>query len=145
MSRKLERNKMKNNYIVKKRFNQKALQGMVNLPYATLCTEINGLISNNDGPLCYNTSQNAYDYFAINNDNKGLLRGELIDKILKRLNKDRAFNPKKHQERWDLLWEDESLTKYRRAEHSDFWAWSKDFYEAPIEELERILTICQKI
>lgn len=136
---------MKNNYIVKKRFNQKALQGMVNLPYATLCTETNGLISNENGPLCYNTSQNAYDYFAINNDNKGLLRGELIDKILKRLNKDRAFNQKKHQERWNLLWEDESLTKYRRAEHSNFWVWSKDFYEAPIEELERILTICQKI
>lgn len=136
---------MENNYIVKKRFNQKALQGVVNLPYATLCTENNGLISNDNGPLCYNTSQNAYDYFAINNDNKGLLRGELIDKIFKRLNKDKAFNSKKHQERWDLLWADESLTKYRRKEHEDFWVWSKDFYEAPIEELERILTICQKI
>ena len=52
---------MENNYIVKKRFNQKALQGMVNLPYATLCTETNGLISNKNGPLCYNTSQNADD------------------------------------------------------------------------------------
>lgn len=136
---------MKNNYIVKKRFNQKALQGMVNLPYATLCTETNGLISNDNGPLCYNTSQNAYDYFAINNDNKGLLRGELIDKILKRLNKDRAFNQKKHQERWDLLWADDSLAKYRRSDHADFWVWSKEFYEAPIDELERILKICQKV
>lgn len=134
-----------NSYIIKKRFNTKALQGQVNLPYGTLCTEVGGLISDDNGGLCYNTSQNSYDYFAINNDGQGLLRGELIDKILKRLNKDKAFNREKHQKRWDLLWADESLAKYRRTDHSDFWVWSKEFYEAPIDELERILKICQKV
>ena len=28
--------------------------------------------------------------------------------------------------------------RYRRADHADFWVWSHDFFEAPVEDLRHI-------
>ena len=52
-------------YINRKRYKKKCIQGEVNIPYASEfeCNS-NGLITYDNKPVCYNTSQDAYDYFA---------------------------------------------------------------------------------
>ena len=122
-------------YIVTKRFKNKAICGDVNLPYGTECNLIDNYICCDKGVICLTTSQNAYDYFSRNDDGNGLERGELVNKIKSVLGDP---NDKKHQDRWDKLWDDKSLYKYKR-EIEDYWLWNFSFYNAPIEDLQYIL------
>lgn len=85
-------------------------------------------------PLCYATSENAFEHFARNDDGNGMLRGQLTRAIKKRLAKQDA----QYQERWDKVWADELCLRFKRAEFDDFWVWNKAFYDAEIEELEHI-------
>lgn len=128
-------------YICYKRFKQTAICGNVNIPYGTVLAAENGIISNNGKPICYTKSQNAYDYFARNDDEKGLERGKLTADIISTLAKRDA----KHQARWDKVWADLSLLKYKRPEHADHWLWNHDFYCAPIADLERIKQMIQEV
>ena len=128
-------------YICYKRFKQTAICGNVNIPYGTVLAAENGIISNNGKPICYTKSQNAYDYFAINDDGKGIERGKLTADIISTLAKRDA----KHQARWDKVWADLSLLKYKRPEHADHWLWNHDFYCAPIADLERIKQMIQEV
>ena len=43
------------------------------------------------------------------------------------------------QAKWDKIWEDKYLDKFRSKQFSDYWIWNIDFYEATIEDLEYIL------
>lgn len=123
-------------YIVTKRFKGVAITGDVNLPYGTELECSGGVISTLDGKsLCFDHSQNAYDYMARNDDGRGLERGKLTQDIVKRL----AVVDDKHQARWNELWDDERAEKFRRKDHGDFWLWSYDFYNAEIADLEYIL------
>lgn len=128
-------------YICYKRFKQTAICGNVNIPYGTVLAAENGIISNNGKPICYTTSQNAYDYFSINDDGDGIDRGKLTSEIVRTLMKRDA----KHQSRWDKIWSDLSLLKYKRPEHADHWLWNHDFYCAPIADLERIKQMIQEV
>lgn len=74
-------------YIVIKRFKTKAICGNINLPYGTKCECINNILTYKGMQLCFNTSQNAYDYFALNSDGCGLERGKLINSIITTLKK----------------------------------------------------------
>ena len=121
---------MEQKYIVTKRYNQKAICGDINLPYGTECAARDNIIFFEGSPLCATTSQSAYDYFARNDDNEGLKRGEMTQTILKRLSKD------KDGELWEKLWTDERCLKFKRQEYSDHWIWSYDFYNADIEDLD---------
>ena len=69
-------------YICFNRFKQNALCGEVNIPYGTKLDEINNVIIYCGNPICYIKSQNAYDYFARNDDGKGLERGKLTAEII---------------------------------------------------------------
>ena len=122
-------------YICFNRFKQNALCGKVNIRYGTKLDEINNVISYCGKPICYTKSQNAYDYFARNDDGKGLERGKLTAEIIKLLNNRKDG---KYQNRWDRIWGDLSLLKYKRPEHDDYWLWNFDFFNASIEELNRI-------
>ena len=128
-------------YICFKRFKANSICGEVNIPYGTVLEAENRIIYCNKKPVCYVTSQNAYDYFAINDDGKGLDRGALTMGIIKALGK----RDEKYQDRWDRIWSDLSLLKYKRKEHADFWLWNHDFYCAPIAELERIKSIITEV
>ena len=68
-------------YIVCKNFNGKSISGNVNLPVNTECEVINNIIIHDNKPICYITSQNAYDYFSNNTDGKGKQRFNLVNKI----------------------------------------------------------------
>ena len=129
-------------YICFNRFNQNALCGEVNIPYGTKLDETNNIISYHENPICYIKSQNAYDYFARNDDGKGLERGKLTSEIIKLLNN---RNDGKYQNRWDRIWGDLSLLKYKRPEHDDYWLWNYDFFNASIEELNRIKSMILEV
>ena len=72
-------------YICFNRFKQNALCGKVNIPYGTKLDEANKVISLCGNPICYTRSQNADEYFARNDDGKGLERGKLTSEIIKML------------------------------------------------------------
>ena len=116
--------------------------GEVNIPYGTKLDEINNVISYCGNPICYTTSQNAYDYFARNDDGKGLERGKLTEEIINLLNNRKDG---KYQDRWDRIWGDLSLLKYKRPEHDDYWLWNYDFFNASIEELNRIKSMILEV
>lgn len=132
-----------NTYIVSNRFKARAICGDLNLPEGTLLTSANGFILCPQGPVCAVASQNAYDYFAQNDDGKGKERGELTHDILRRLKK-----LKKQKERndiiWGKIWEDALCLKYKRIEHADHWLWNYDFYNAPIDDLKYIRNLIMK-
>ena len=129
-------------YICFNRFKQNALCGKVNIRYGTKLDEINNVIIYCGKPICYIKSQNAYDYFSRNDDGKGLERGKLTAEIIKLLNNRKDG---KYQDRWDRIWGDLSLLKYKRPEHDDYWLWNFDFFNASIEELNRIKSIILEV
>lgn len=124
-------------YIVHSRFQGKGIKGHnFNLPFGTICTCKENIIFYDNHPVCFITSQDAYDYFSRNDDDRGLERGKLVDKVLSTLSNKKDG---KYQARWDKLWEDEYCHKFRRKEHVDHWLWNFDFYDAEIEDLQYIL------
>lgn len=125
------------NYILYKRFKAKAICGEVNLPYGTEVKCENGILTIECNPICGDHSQNAYDYFARNDDGNGLERGKLIQEIIKCLSK----RDKDHQDRWNKVWEDALCQKYKRTEHTDYWLWNHDFYNAEIKDLKYIANL----
>ena len=128
-------------YINRKRYKKRCIQGEVNFPYNTsfICVD-NGMILYNNKPICFNTSQDAYDYFVRNDDGNGLYRGKLIEEILKLTRNDAQKNKDKRQLIWDLLWSNRYIKdKFKRKDHDDVWLWNHDFYNSSIEDLEMIL------
>lgn len=121
-------------YIVHRRFKDRAICGQVNFPALTECEESGGLITYEGNPVCSNTSENAHQYFARNDDGNGMLRGQLTQAIQKYLaKKDGA-----HQARWDKVWEDERCLPYKRKEYEDHWLWNHEFFNAEIDDLKYI-------
>ena len=128
-------------YIVIKRFKEKCMCGEVNIPYGTEVNCENNIIFFNNKPLCYNSSQQAYDYFARNDDNKGLERGKLIKNIKKTLEK----KDNNHQNRWNKIWEKENVLKnFKKSEFSDYWLWNFNFYNADIKDLNYIYNLIKE-
>lgn len=121
-------------YVCFRRFKQDAICGPVNIGYGERLV-INGhFITKGEELICAVKSQNSHDYFSPDDDGQGLVRGKLTEDINKLL----QCKDKKHQARWDKIWADISLLKYKRPEHPDHWLWNHDFYCAPISDLERI-------
>jgi hypothetical protein len=119
-------------YVVYKRLKGRALGGDMNLPYGTklICND-EGLIHLEDGrQVCYDHSQMAYDHMARDDDGCGIERGLLVDKIKKSLCN--------NQSKWDKIWADTKLERFKRPEHTDHWLWNYDFYNAHIYDLEYI-------
>lgn len=127
-------------YVVHKRFKEKAICGAVNIPARTLCDEINGVIYNNGNALCLTGSENAHTYFSANYDGYGMRRGDIINSIKAALHK----KDEQYQERWDRIWSDSICQRYKREDHQDYWIWNNDFYMAKISDLEYILKLVRK-
>lgn len=125
------------NYICHRRFKGESIFGEVNIPALTKCESIGGVIYCEGKSICFETSENAHQYFARNNDAQGLLRGKLTQKIQAVL----AKSDNQHQARWDKIWDDEKCQSYRRAEYEDYWLWNNAFFNAPIEDLQYILKL----
>lgn len=125
-------------YVARRRAKFQSCSGQVNIPYGTALENQGGTLFLNGKPLCYVTSQNAYDYFSQDDDGNGLERGALVAKILTSLERNPLKADKGYQDRWDKVWADPICQQYRRAEHEDFWLWNQAFYEAPVEDLQHI-------
>lgn len=118
-------------YLVRKRCQIEAICGPVNLPYGTLAICNGGIISMRDGRMiCRANSQTARDYFSVNDDGMGAIRGRLVQSIMDAL--------QSKAEMWDRVWEDPVCLKFKDPKHSDYFLWDISFYEAEIEELVHI-------
>lgn len=124
-------------YITHRRFKDIAICGDVNLPAMTICDEINGIIIYDDKPLCSITSENAYRYFAKNEDGHGMIRGKLTQRIIKKL----TSRDKDSDIRWGKIWNDAVCARFKMREHKDHWLWNHEFYNAEIDKLEYIANL----
>lgn len=122
------------NYLCRKRARFDGISGQVNIPYGTALICQDGFLMHQNKPLCGITSQNAYDFFSQNDDGMGRERGDLVRRILSRLQK----RDSGYQARWNKVWEDARCQKYKRPEHEDHWIWNFDFYNGPVEDLRHI-------
>lgn len=122
------------NYLCRKRARFDGISGQVNIPYGTALICQDGFLMHQNKPLCGITSQNAYDFFSQNDDGVGRERGDLVGRILSRLQK----RDSGYQARWNKVWEDARCQKYKRPEHEDHWIWNFDFYNGPVEDLRHI-------
>ena len=122
------------NYLCRKRARFDGISGQVNIPYGTALICQDGFLMHQNKPLCGITSQNAYDFFSQNDDGMGRERGDLVGRILSRLQK----RDSGYQDRWNKVWEDARCQKYKRPEHEDHWIWNFDFYNGPVEDLRHI-------
>lgn len=122
------------NYLCRKRARFDGISGQVNIPYGTALICQDGFLMHQNKPLCGITSQNAYDFFSQNDDRMGRERGDLVGRILSRLQK----RDSGYQARWNKVWEDPRCQKYKRPEHEDHWIWNFDFYNGPVEDLRHI-------
>lgn len=121
-------------YVCRKRARFESISGQVNIPYGTALICQDGFLMHQNKPLCGITSQNAYDFFSQNDDGMGRERGDLVGRILSRLQK----RDSGYQARWNKVWEDARCQKYKRPEHEDHWIWNFDFYNGPVEDLRHI-------
>lgn len=121
-------------YIVHKRFRDKAICGDVNLPAMTVCECDGAVIKYNGKPICSARSENAHQYFAIDEDGMGMVRGKLTQAIQKTL----AKRDNEYQQRWDKVWDDEVCKPYKRKDYDDYWLWGHDFFNADINVLRHI-------
>lgn len=122
------------NYLCRKRARFDGISGQVNIPYGTALICQDGFLMHQNKPLCGITSQNAYDFFSQNDDGMGRERGDLVGRILSRLQK----RDSGYQARWNKVWEDARCQKYKRPEHEDHWIWNFDFYNGPVGDLRHI-------
>lgn len=128
-------------YITHKRFKGECISGKVNIPAYTELTEMNGVLFLGEKAVCSVWSENAHQYFSVNSDGNGMLRGQLtqaIQKALKKPTHANVFTVKLIDDRWDEVWENKLCTKYKRADHEDYWLWNHDFFNAPIADLQYI-------
>ena len=121
-------------YIAHKRFKNKTLCGAVNIPATTVLESVDGVIFYEGHPTCFEISENAHQFFARDDDGNGMQRGRLTQAIQKKL----AKRDKRHQERWDKVWDDPVCQLYKRVEFDDYWLWNHEFFVAPIDDLLRI-------
>ena len=121
-------------YITYKRFKSLAMCGDVNIPALSECECIEGMITWKREPICYCTSENGHNYFAVDEDGNGLERGRLTSLIKAALAKKDAS----HDARWERIWADPTCWKYKHKGFADWWLWGHDFYIAPIDDLRYI-------
>jgi hypothetical protein len=124
-------------YVAHRRFRSKAICGDVNIPAMTVCECQNGVIAYNGKPVCLATSENAHQFFAIDSDGMGMVRGQLTQAIQRMLSKRNA----RYQERWDKIWGDAACQPYKRAEYEDYWLWNHGFFNADVDALRHIANL----
>lgn len=125
------------NYLCRKRARFDGISGQVNIPYGTALICQDGFLMHQNKPLCGITSQNAYDFFSQNDDGMGRERGDLVGRILSRLQK----RDSGYQARWNKVWEDALCQKYKRPDQEEHWIWNFDFYNGPVEDLRYIAAL----
>lgn len=128
-------------YITHRRFKDECISGKANIPAHTELVEMHGVLFLGEKAVCTVWSENAHQYFSVNTDGNGLLRGQLtqaIQRALKKPARAATDTTKLIDDRWNKVWEDNLCAKYKRADHKDYWLWNHDFFNAPIADLQYI-------
>ena len=129
-------------YIAIKRFKRNGIGGSFNIPFGKyLEKRTDGILHYDNKKICVARSAAAHEYFARDDDGKGAERGKLSHAIIDRLSQNQFDSIQERNEYWQAVWNDSLAQKYRRAEHSDYWLWNDDFYNAPIEDLKYIAAL----
>lgn len=121
-------------YVARKRCRIDGINGTVNIPWGTVLEARDGFLWWQGKPLCGLNSQNIKDYFSQNDDGRGQERGALVNSILACL-APRNERDTSYKARWKKVWRDAVCLRYKRPEHSDFFLWNQDFFNAPIPDL----------
>lgn len=135
-----------NKYISHRRFKGESISGAVNIPAQTPLAEFNGVLFWGEKAICTVVSENAHQYFAINNDGNGLLRGALTQAIQSALRHPASADKATMalaEKRWDRVWANKLCATYKRTEYNDFWLWNHEFFGAPIFHLQYIANLVE--
>lgn len=124
-------------FIARRRARFDGIDGKVNIPYGTVLSNQGGFLIHQNKRVCTVSSQNALDYFVQDDDGAGDLRGKLVDRIQRCLERRDAA----YQTRWNRVWASALCQKYRRPESDDYWLWARAFFDAPILDLQAIATL----
>ena len=149
-------------YIVCRTFKGRGLGGEFDLKRGSSCEEIRGIITHNQEAICINSSQNAFDFFARNDDKKGYERFALVHEILDKIKefvaeyndefmaiRNSDVNEEKKAEMLSSL-PNRSVLAYeaiRKAfpnflrDNNDVFSF--DFYNAEVEELAQVKDIVE--
>ena len=127
-------------YIVHHRYRGKGMTGKeYNIPYATTFNTINNIIADGNCGLCYTTSEVAHQYFARNDDGKGLRRGALTYEIAysnrERYNKDGNRRQRFTDEEIELI--EKKWNKFLIPD-IDVILFNHTFFNADVEDLEQM-------
>ena len=125
-------------YIVWKPFSGMTISGNVELKISAGCESKNGVIMYQGKPLCRESSFNAHQYFARDDDSNGMERGKLTQNIMAALR-----DVDGGEARWAKVWEDETCNRYKRLDQGEYWLWGHNFFTAPIEDLRYIAQLVQ--
>ena len=106
------------------------MSGNFNLPVGTLCELRDNILYFNNSPICYLLSENSHKHFVWDGDEKGKIRGELINTINQKM--------KKNDKMVNLLIQDSICLKYRNKMYQGVWLWNDFFYSGIIEDLLHI-------
>ena len=129
-------------YISVKRFKRNGIDGHFNIPYGKyLEKRADGFLYYADKKICVANSAAAHEFFARDDDGKGLERAKLSHAVIERLAQNQFDSIQERNEHWQIIWNDSLAQKYRRHEHSDYWLWNDDFYNAPIEDLKYLAAL----
>lgn len=126
-------------YIARRRARFVGIDGRVNIPYGTVLSNQGGFLIHQNKRVCTVSSQNALDYFVQDDDSAGDLRGKLVDRIQRRLERRDAA----YQTRWDKVWSSALCQQYRRLDLEGYWLWAAAFYDAPLCDLMAIAALVQ--
>lgn len=126
-------------YIAHRRFKGRAACGDVNIPAMTELYLKDNVIYYEEYPICYFSSENAKQYFTVNEDGQGMLRGKYTQAIQKKL----AIRDENYQNRWNKIWEDNlCVKKYKRKDSGEnYFLWDTAFFNAPILDLQHIASL----
>ena len=131
-------------YIVCKQFKKKGIDGNFNLPKNSTCNELGNLIFHNQRPICFKTSQDAYNYFSRDDDGKGEERFGLVHDILDLIAEyvmdynDARMNGEKDIEDKASAAYDTIREHYPQFLKNGMDVFTVEFYNAEIEELEAV-------
>lgn len=128
-------------YVTIKRFRRDNAFGHFNIPYGTPIEERDGWLWYNGKAICGDHSAAMREYFARNDDGRGLERGALSQSIVKALEIRPREAREQHNQRWEVVWKDEVCLKYRKESQADFFLWSIKFFNAPIDDLKHIAAL----
>lgn len=139
-------------YIVCKYFNKKGMDGDFSLKRGSTCNSIGSIIFHNNRPICFTTSQDAFDFFARNDDDNGKERFDLSHQIIDHIKElvieyNEAYANKEPEEEIEdtvSIFYNEIRTMFPKFLKGNLDVLTVDFYNAEIDDLKEIIKLWDK-